>query len=148
MRISDWSSDVCSSDLTGSTEAATAAFNQIKRFAASTPFDLKQVTTAFVKLKALGLDPSEAALESYGNTASAMGKSLNDFIEAVADASTGEFERLKEFGIKAKSEGDKVTFTFRGVATTVRRNAEDIEQYIQRIGNVPFAGALWDQPKN
>src|SRR3546814_11605740 len=40
--------------VTWSTEAATAAFNQIKRFAASTPFDLKRVTTAFVKLKALG----------------------------------------------------------------------------------------------
>src|SRR3546814_239216 len=133
--------------VTGSTEAATAAFNQIKRFAASTPFDLKQVTTAFVKLKALGLDPSEAALESYGNTASAMGKSLNDFIEAVADASTGEFERLKEFGIKAKSEGDKVTFTFQGVATTVRKNAEEIEQYLQRIGNVQFAGAMEEQSK-
>src|SRR3546814_18866265 len=76
-----------------------------------------------------------------------MGKSLNDFIEAVADASTGEFERLKEFGIKAKSEGDKVTFTFQGVATTVRKSAEEIEQYIQRISNVQFAGAMEEKSK-
>ena len=62
--------------VTGSAEAATAAFAQIKEFAATTPFSLQEVTQGFIKLKALGLDPSAAALESYGNTASAMGKSL------------------------------------------------------------------------
>jgi diaminopimelate decarboxylase len=66
-----------------------------------TPFGLAQATQGFVKMKALGLDPTRAALTSFGNTASAMGKDLNQMIEAVADASTGEFERLKEFGIKA-----------------------------------------------
>ena len=35
-----------------------------------------------------------------------MGKSLNQMIEAVADATTGEFERLKEFGIKARTHGE------------------------------------------
>ena len=35
-----------------------------------------------------------------------MGKDLSQMIEAVADATTGEFERLKEFGIKAGKEGD------------------------------------------
>jgi hypothetical protein len=133
--------------VTGSVEAANAAFTMIKRFAATTPFDLQQVTGAFIKLKALGLDPSEAALQSYGNTASAMGKSLNDFIEAVADASTNEFERLKEFGIKAKQEGNKVSFTFQGVTTTVRKNAEEIQKYLRDIGDVQFAGAMEEQAK-
>ena len=47
------------------------------------------------------------------NTASAMGKIVEQFVEAVADASTGEFERLKEFGIKASSEGDRQPLRFR-----------------------------------
>ncbi len=84
-------------------------------------------------------------LTSYGNTATAMGKSLNQMIEAVADASTGEFERLKEFGIKAKSQGDQVTFTFQGVSTTVGKNAEEIEGYLRSIGDVQFAGAMEQQ---
>jgi hypothetical protein len=37
-----------------------------------------------------------------------MGKDMMQMIEAVADASTGEFERLKEFGIKASKQGDQV----------------------------------------
>ncbi len=127
---------------TGTMESARAAFAQITKFAATTPFALNEVLDAFIRLKNLGLDPSEAALVSYGNTSSAMGKTLNQMIEAVADAVTGEFERLKEFGIKASVEGKKVTFTFRGVKTTVKNDAAAIEYYLRRIGDVEFAGGM------
>ena len=137
--------DVLNSSLvtvTGSSDAADRAFAWLKDFAATTPFQLNEVTQAFIKMKALGLDASRESLTSYGNTASAMGKSLNQMIEAVADAATGEFERLKEFGIKAKQEGDRVTLTFRGVSTTIGNNAAEITKYLQDIGNVDFAGAM------
>ena len=103
---------------TGSAEAAAKEFDKLEQFAAETPFLLQQSIDAFTKLKNLGLDPSRESMMSYGNTAAAMGKDLNQMIEAVADATTGEFERLKEFGIKSKSEGNKVSFTFRGITTT------------------------------
>jgi hypothetical protein len=131
--------------VTGSADKASVAFGFIEKFAAETPFQLEEVVDAFIKLKSLGLTPSEEALTSYGNTATAMGKSLNQMIEAVADATTGEFERLKEFGIKSKTQGDQVTFTFQGVSTTVGKNAKEIEGYLQSIGNVQFAGAMKEQ---
>jgi hypothetical protein len=127
---------------TGSADNAAAAFVGIQKLAEQTPYDLAQVTTAFVKLKNLGLDPSREALISYGNTAAAMGKSLDQFIEAVADAATAEFERLKEFGIRAKNQGDTVAFTFRGVTKTVKNEASAIEGYLKDLGNVEFAGAM------
>ena len=128
--------------LTGSQEAANAAFDKLKTFAATTPYDLEQVVGAFTKMKALGLDPSERALTSFGNTASAMGKSLNQMVEAVADAATGEFERLKEFGIKASKQGDEVTFTFQGVETTIKNSSDKITEYLTNLGEVNFAGAM------
>lgn len=128
--------------VTGSAREADKAFAMLTNFAATTPFSLQEVTAAFIKLKALGMDPSAEALRSYGNTASAMGKSLNQMIEAVADAATGEFERLKEFGIRAASEGNRVTLTFRGVSTNIGKNAAEIEAYLRRIGDVDFAGAM------
>ena len=134
--------------VTGSTQAASVAFDQIERFAATTPFDINEVTQSFIKLKALGLDPSESALRSYGNTASAMGKSLDQMIEAVADAATGEFERLKEFGIRASKQGDEVKFTFQGVTTSVKNSADEISGYLQSIGNNQFGSAMADQMKN
>lgn len=137
--------DVLNSSLvtvTGSSTVAEQQMRWIKEFASTTPYQLSEVTAAFVKMKALGLDASQAALTSYGNTASAMGKSLNQMIEAVADAATGEFERLKEFGIKARKEGDQVSLTFQGVTTNINNNARDITQYLQRLGDVSFAGAM------
>ena len=82
---------------TGSASNAIAAFEALEDFATQSPFDLQQVTTAFTRLVNVGLNPSEAALEAYGNVASATGKQIIQFVEAVADAATGEFERLKEF---------------------------------------------------
>lgn len=127
---------------TGSAEGAVVAFEAIQDFASNTPYDLAQVTTAFTKMVNLGLDPSEKALTSYGDTASAMGKDLNQMVEAVADAATGEFERLKEFGIRASKQGDDVSFTFRGMTETVRFNAEEIEKYLIGLGENNFAGAM------
>ncbi|AIF81414.1 hypothetical protein I862_04270 [endosymbiont of Acanthamoeba sp. UWC8] len=131
--------------VTGSVENAANAFKLIEEFANSTPFNVEQITTAFIKLKALGLDPSREALRSYGNTASAMGKNLMMFVEAIADAVTGEFERLKEFGIKARTQGEIITFTFQGISTSVGKNAAEIERYLRSIGEVQFAGAMAEQ---
>lgn len=130
---------------TGSAEQATNAMANLKEFAKSTPYDLAQVVTAFIKLQNLGLDPSMESLESYGNTASAMGKQLDQMIEAVADAAVGEFERLKEFGIKAANQGDTIVFRFRGQSTEVANNAEAIQNYLINIGKTDFKGSMEEQ---
>lgn len=130
---------------TGSIESANVQFDKLLGFASTTPFTLDQSVEGFIKLKNLGLDPSERAMTSYGNTAAAMGKDLNQMIEAVADASTMEFERLKEFGIKAKQEADSVTFTFQGVSTKVGKNSKEIQEYLLGIGEINFGGAMEDQ---
>lgn len=133
--------------MTGSAENAAKAFQVLQQFAKETPYGLNQAVEGFTKLVALGLNPSKEALISYGNTAAAMGKDLNQMIEAVADAATGEFERLKEFGIKASQQGDNVSFTFRGVTTTVKKNSEEIQKYLLNIGNTDFAGAMETRAK-
>lgn len=132
----------------GNDAAAQKAFKEINKFAAQTPYELEEVMTGFIKLKNMGLEPGQKALTAYGNIASGMGKSLNDMVEAVADAATGEFERLKEFGIKAKTQGDTVAFTFQGVTTKVKKNSKEIEQYLQMVGNTKFKGGIEAQSKS
>lgn len=130
---------------TGSLRNQTAAFAALKDFAFQTGQDLEAVTQGFTKLVNLGLNPSREALEAYANVAAGTGKTTVDFIEAVADAATAEFERLKEFGIKASNQGDKVAFTFRGVTTTVGNSAAEIEKYLIQLGQTQFAGAVANQ---
>ena len=131
--------------VTGSISEANAAWDTLEQFAKTTPFTLDQSVKGFIRMKSLGLDPTTDALESFGNTASAMGKDLMQMIEAVADASTGEFERLKEFGIRARTEGDNIRFIFQGMETVVDNSSTAITGYLESLGNTAFAGAMADQ---
>ncbi|MCY0990625.1 tape measure protein [Nannocystis sp. ILAH1] len=132
---------------TGSTALANEKFAELQKFAKETPFGLEETTEAFIKLSNRGVNANERLLTSLGNTASAMGKTLDDAVEAMADAITGENERLKEFGIVGKLAGDQVAYTFRGVTTMVKRDAASIAEYLTKIGEVNFAGGMEKQSK-
>jgi hypothetical protein len=127
---------------TGSTASAAQAFDALQAFASTTPYSVKEATEAFITMRNLGLDPSEKALRSYGNTAAAMGKDLSQMVEAVADASAGEFERLKEFGISATKNGSQVSLTFQGMTKKIGNSTKEIQAYLQSIGDINFAGAM------
>ena len=131
--------------VTGSADAAKIAMGEILEFAKETPFTLDQSIIGYQRLKALGLDPSMESMRSYGNTASAMRMGMVSMIEAVADAVTGEFERLKNFGIKAKKTGEDIKFIFQGTTTTVKNNAEEIQKYLLSLGTDKFGTAMADQ---
>lgn len=131
--------------VTGSTENAQKAFALIENFAISTPYQLDEIVEAFIRLKALGLDPSTQALTSYGNTASAFGKNILDFTDAVSSAVMFNFKQLRSFGIQTQVDGEKVKFIFQGVSTEVAKNAAAIEGYLRSIGDVNFAGAMAEQ---
>ena len=114
-------------NVTGSVIIADQELARITEFAATTPFQLEELVDAFIKLSNRGINPSNDALTAFGDLALSQGKSLDQFIEAILDATSGEFERLKEFGIRAKKEGDQVSLSFKGVTQSVDISAEAIE---------------------
>ncbi|PFP29413.1 hypothetical protein COJ96_10945 [Bacillus sp. AFS073361] len=69
-----------------------------EKFAAQTPFEIPDIVEATTRLSAYGLKAQDV-LGATGDMAAVMGKPLMQAVEAVADAQTGELERLKEFGI-------------------------------------------------
>ena len=85
----------------GTQNAAATAMGKLSKFASETPFQLSELTAAYVKLVNLGFKPTETQMRQMGDVASATGKSFMQLTEAILDAATGEFERLKEFGIRA-----------------------------------------------
>lgn len=135
----------------GSAEKARASLDWISDFAKRTPFEVEELTRSFVKLRAYGMDPTTGLLEDLGNASSAMGKSLMDAVEMIADASTGEFERLKEFGIRASQAGDQVTFSWtengKTLSKTVKKSGDEITKFIQERFGARFSGAMLRQSK-
>ena len=119
----------------GSGAQASLALENIKTFAKSTPFSVQELTASFVKLANQGFKPTNDQLRKLGDLASSTGKSFDQLTEAIIDAQTGEFERLKEFNILAKKQGDQVIFSFHGVETQVKFSNEAIRQYITSLGD-------------
>jgi hypothetical protein len=120
----------------GSKSQAQLAMQMITDFAAKTPFSVEELTSSFVKLTNQGFKPSQKEMQKLGDLASFTGKSFNMLAEGILDAQQGEFERLKEFGIAASVAGDKVTFTFNEVSTTVDKSASAIRKYILGLGDL------------
>lgn len=86
--------------IAGSAKKAGEMMRWAFEFAKTTPFELGEVIDAMVRLRAYGLEPMSGQLRIIGDFASAMGRRMIDAVEGVADAVMGEWERMKEFGIK------------------------------------------------
>lgn len=127
----------------GSNSAAKAAMDQIVNFASTTPFQVNELTDSFVKLANRGFVPTMEQMRNLGDLASSTGKSFDQLVEAILDAQTGEMERLKEFGVTAKSEGDRVQFTFKGITTEVQKSDKAIQEYLLSLGDLEgVAGSM------
>lgn len=86
----------------GDSEKAGQTLDWVKQYAAKTPFELPGLVESTVKLSAMGLE-AEKFIPVAADMAAVFqssGKTVQDASEAINDAMMGEFERLKEFGIK------------------------------------------------
>lgn len=132
--------------LEGSAAAGNRAMDWVTNFARTTPYEIDEVMEAFIALKAYGIDPTDGSLRTLGDTAAGMGKRLMQAVEMVADAQTGEFERLKEFGVRAKVAGDRVTFAYvrngKQMTRVARNNAAEIQRALASIFGERFAGGM------
>ncbi len=104
--------------LQGSTQGGFEAFKFVKDFAKNTPLQLEGVTKAFVRLKALGLDPMDGTMQSLVDINAKMGGSqerLEGIILGVGQAWTKgrlqaeEANQLIERGIPVWDILTKVT---------------------------------------
>lgn len=128
--------------ITGSSANAATSIQLIEKFTAGTTFQLENVTSAFTTLLNAGITPTSDTLQDFGNLAAAFGKDITVIAQAAFNATTGEMEMLKQFGIKAKLDGDKIQATFRGVTTEIERDEKAITEFIRNIGATNFPTAL------
>jgi tape measure domain-containing protein len=75
--------------VTGDADAAAQVFADIQRFAAETPFEVKDLTEAFIRLKSFGIEPTNEVMLAITNQASKLGAStetLNGIVLALGQA--------------------------------------------------------------
>ena len=133
--------------LTGSSHAAAAAFEQLKTFAATTPYGLDQSLQTFILLKARGIDPTVESMTGLGNVAAAMGKDITEVTNSALQASVGNLETMRAMGFEVALEGDQMRVTFDGVTRTIDKSAQALVDYFAEIGQSRFGGAMSEQMK-
>lgn len=121
---------------TGSGKEASAVMQTLQQLASDTPASVAEWTEAYIKLVNRGLKPTTSELTAMGDIATSQGKDIDQFIEALLDAMTGENERLKEFGITAKKNGETTAYTFKGVTTEVQNTDQAVKNYILSLGKL------------
>lgn len=127
-----------------SSEQAKKTLESLADFAAKTPFEFPELADSALKLQniaGISKDQLIPTLTSLGDIAASQGKWIDQITEAFNDAIVWEFERLKEFGIRATQEGDKVTFSYKWQTTVVQKNNEAIADYISKLWQAQ--GVAW-----
>ena len=132
----------------GDTAGAEQLLSTLQEMANSTNFLTSEYVEAGVKLKAYGTEADQIPnkLKLIGDMAAGMGKSLDQAVEAYADASTGELERLKEFGVTKAMIDEKVN----GALSNTKDKAEQVSLVMEGLTQIMeerFAGGMEDASK-
>lgn len=135
---------------TKDTEKASKLMADAVKFANSTPFETGEVVEATAKMEAYGIS-SEKWLADVADMAGATNKSIDQATEAMADAVVGEFERMKEFGIKKEQIIERAT-KLSSKAIVAGKKGEGakrvaIEKALQQLMQEKFKGGAEAQAK-
>jgi len=132
----------------GTSEKAKAAMDWVSGFAASTPYQLGEVTRGFIELKSFGLDPISGALKAAGDAAAAMGKPIDMATNTLASALRGQADMLDNFGIFGRIEKNMMVFDWVDKAgkkshkEVNKTNRDLIAKTIMGIWEQKFGGSM------
>lgn len=118
----------------GDRSKALKVLSDIKQFAATTPFTVKELTESFVKLANRGVAPTIKEMRKIGDVASTLGKDFEQVVEAIIDVNNSE--RWRELGINAEQAGNKMIFTFKGTRIETEKTVAGVTDAIAKLGEL------------
>lgn len=139
---------VLTNALNGDAKLAGESLNMLMEFASKTPFAMNEAVDSYIKLVNRGIIPTREEMVKLGDIAASQGKSMDMLVEAILDAQTGEMERLKEFGIRGKKNGDMVAFSFKGVTKEVKFTEEAIKDALLSYGEMAGVSGTMETVSN
>jgi hypothetical protein len=137
----------------GSQARADDNLRWIEDYSTRTTFTFREVFDNFVRMQNSGLNPRDY-MRAVGNAASGTRKPLEQAIEAFNDAVGGEFERLREFGIRASRQGNRATLQWQEGETMMRerdidaQNPRAIAEALRRIFDRRFPNMQEEQSRS
>jgi hypothetical protein len=130
-----------------SQERANEIFADLQKFAAETPYSLRETVDAYTTLRVRGIDPSAKSMEALGNLASARQRSINDVVMAVGSLAAGEIEPMKQMGFSVQTLGNKVSISMGDMTVSAKKSSYEIGQAVAQIADAKFGDGMRRQSK-
>jgi len=121
---------------TGSQQAAAQTMKLIEDTARETTFSVDELTSSYIMMINRGFKPTKQEIIAIADLAASQGRSFADLTQAMLNATTGEYEMLKGFGIKVSSVGDKLNLSFKGMNQTIEKTPEAMQKAILALGQM------------
>ena len=121
---------------TGSQQEAAKTMKLIETTAAETTFSVDELTSSYIMMINRGFKPTKQEIIAIADLAASQGRSFADLTQAMLNATTGEYEMLKGFGIKVSSVGDKLNLSFKGMNQTIEKTPEAMQKAILALGQM------------
>lgn len=133
--------------LEGSSAKGKASLAWITDFASKTPYQLDEVTQAFIDARNQGIDPMNGSLGTLGDAAAAMHKTMKDAVDMLGDASNFSFERALAFGVTSSVKGNDVTLSYitkanKKAMVTVKKDSLAVQAAMLSILQEKFGGGM------
>lgn len=112
----------------GDSSKAQRALQNIRDFALTTPFEVAEVTAAYVRWANQGLSPTIDRMKKLGDIASSLGVGFEQTAEAFKDLAVGQTKRIEEIGISAQQANGKIQLSFKGINIEIEKNAEGVQK--------------------
>lgn len=128
--------------VTGRLDTARVLFDDLNNLSREIPQDFNQITQAALTLNKAGLQPTSQNIKSLAAIALGTGQSLTGVAQAMSNAAMGQLRGLRQLGISAVQEGDKLKLTYQGVTETIKADTDSLQQYMNRLAENSFGEVL------
>lgn len=130
------------SALTGDIGSAKDKFWELNALEDKTAIATDKLAQAYLTLGNNGLNRTSKQLEKYAAIAQGTNKDITGLAQNISNFVNGRLQSLKEYGITAERNGNKVVMSFRGEKKEIESTSEALEQYLRQLADTQFGGVL------
>lgn len=110
-------------------------YNMLDDIEYETGINIEKLTQAYLDLQNSGIAPTREEIIKLSDVAVSRGSSIEQLTGAIEQATLGSTKALKQFGVEAKDEGDKLKVTFHGQTQEIYKTNEAIARYLIGLGD-------------
>lgn len=130
------------SGVTGDLQSAEKVFWELNSLEDETTISTQKLADSLLYLNKYGISVTSKDIKDLSALSLGLNKDLETVSSAIAKATQGRYNELKNLGVAVQDEGNKLSVTFKGVTTEIGKDAESIKNYLSSIGESKFSDVL------